>query len=70
MKIIHKSTGYPYEVHLNIKEWPHPDYNWHERPIYKWVKNNCGAHVFSPEGWVLLLRESDLIQFQLTWSQS
>lgn len=60
----------PYQVYLNHLEWPPVTWQdaWHERPIYTWVKQNCGAHVFSPEGWIMLLRECDLIQLQLTWS--
>lgn len=61
----------PYQVTLNPAEWPPVTWEdkWVERPIYKWVKQNCGAHLFSPGGWVMFLREADLVQFQLTWSQ-
>lgn len=58
------------QVELTLTQWP-PLGNdvWLERPIYKWVTEQCDQNnFFSNKGHIMFAHEDDLVKFLLTWS--
>lgn len=60
------------EIILEPHEWglPLDDQGvWMNRPIRRWVYENCHSGVFfAAAGWILFEREADAVAFMLTWS--
>lgn len=67
-----KDSSWAYRIDLEPYEWPpfnYDDTDWLDRPIRRWVYDNCypGAF-FAADGMILFQRPEDAVQFQLTWS--
>ena len=59
------------KVELTSQQWPPIDRLdlWLERPIYKWVTQDCEHSTnFTYYGHILFAHEDDLVRFLLTWS--
>lgn len=65
-----EDTSWACEVVLDEREWPPLDEEglWMDRPLYRWVYDNCYPGVFfAAKGWILFERKEDAMLFRLTW---
>lgn len=63
-------TSWYARIDLEEREWPPPDRQdmWINRPIRQWVYEFCEPGTFfSRNGWILFLKQEDVMQFMLTW---
>lgn len=65
-----RDTSWVARVDLDDTEWPHVDASddWLDRPIYRWVTENCEGAVFLYLGTILFDNRDDFTQFLITWS--
>lgn len=62
-------TEFCARIELTKEQWPilDKDDNWLNRPVRRWVYDNCSEVFFAGAGWILIYNEEDYLRFMLSW---